>query len=151
MCVKCSYNSMYRSVCCDVAQKGPTDQKIKLQKIKEKYLGFQGGDLTPICLLICCLAFLFYMRAGPRIFFIFSDSGRECDTRARTTHSQDALTLHGFQHRTGGHVFPLFWESLGKICHLQHCTQTDFTQLSCIAFDPLHYGIMCGLIKCITV
>jgi len=36
-------------------------QKIKIQKIKEKYLGFQGGDLTPICLLICCLGFLFYM------------------------------------------------------------------------------------------
>ena len=62
---------MYYCVCCDVTQKGPTYQKIKLQKIKEKYLGFQGGDLTPICLLICCLAFLFYMRAGPRIFFIF--------------------------------------------------------------------------------
>ena len=45
-------------------------QKIKLQKIKEKYLSFQGGDLVPIALLICCLVFLFYMRAGPKIFFV---------------------------------------------------------------------------------
>ena len=45
-------------------------QKIKLQKIKEKYLGFQGGDLTPICLLICCLGFLIYIWSGPKIFFV---------------------------------------------------------------------------------
>ena len=43
-------------------------QKIKIQKIKEKYLGFQGGDLTPICLLICCLGFLIYIWSGPKIF-----------------------------------------------------------------------------------
>ncbi len=45
----------------NVIDKTKDCHKSELQKIKEKYLGFQGGDLTPICLLICCLGFLFYM------------------------------------------------------------------------------------------
>jgi hypothetical protein len=105
---------MYLSVCCDVTQKGPTYQKIKLQKIKEKYLGFQGGDLTPICLLICCLAFLFYMRAGPRIFFIFFLIRVGSVTRGHVRHTpRGAVNLYGFQHRACCHVPPLLWKRLG--------------------------------------
>lgn len=52
------------------AEKGLVYQKIKLQKIKEKYLSFRGGDLTPICLLIYSFNLCVYMSAHlEKIFF----------------------------------------------------------------------------------
>jgi len=56
------------------SKKGPTDQKIKLRKIKQKYLGFRGGDLAPICTVKTAFKIVIYMRAtSKKYFFLICD------------------------------------------------------------------------------
>jgi hypothetical protein len=65
---------MYLSVCCDVTQKGPTYQKIKLQKIKSGYFSFQGGDFPPMRCVKTRSFLLCY--AEPMKYFSEKFSGR---------------------------------------------------------------------------
>jgi hypothetical protein len=53
------------------SKKGPTDQKIKLRKIKQKYLGFRGGDLAPICTVKTAFKIVIYMRATSKKYFFY--------------------------------------------------------------------------------
>lgn len=57
MCVMLVDNSTAH---CEI---GSTYQKIKLRKIKQKYLGFRGGDLAPICTVKTAFKIVIYMRA----------------------------------------------------------------------------------------
>ena len=73
----------------------------KLQKIKEKYLTFRGGDLTSVGLSNCAVGFCQNLYTGPpiyffsRMFFDFDVRVGSVYARARTTHSPGAVNLYG--------------------------------------------------------